>query len=130
MASKPVIFAEVGKAFTGDCTCEKKQNNEFSDSNNNDNDTDNENNDNTTQSKPMYENNHLTAFWDVPVYSDQTEVRATRLDARIVDRDRRRITLLEMGCCWIENHQQKEEEKTLKYAPLHMQVRDSIQVLK
>ena len=30
--------------------------------NDNDNDNDNNNNDNTTQSKPMYENNHLTAF--------------------------------------------------------------------
>ena len=58
-------------------------------SNNNDNDNDNNNNDNTTQSKPMYENNHLTAFWDVPVYADQTEVRATSQDARIVDRERR-----------------------------------------
>ena len=58
-------------------------------SNNNDNDNDNDNNDNTTQSKPMYENNHLTAFWDVPVYADQTEVRATSQDARIVDRERR-----------------------------------------
>lgn len=82
-------------------------------SNNNDNDNDNNNNDNTTQSKPMYENNHLTAFWDVPVYADQTGVRATRLDARIVDRERRRMILLEMGCRWVENHQQKEEEKNL-----------------
>ena len=71
----------------------------------------------------MYENNHLTAFWDVPVYADQTEVRATRLDARIVDRERRRKTLLEMGCHWVKNHQQKEEEKTLKYAPLRMELK-------
>ena len=114
VASKPVIFAEVGKAFTGDCTCEKKQNHEFSNSNNNNgNDNDNNNNDNTTQSKPMYENNHMTAFWDVPAYADQTGVRATRLDARIVDRERRRMILLEMGCRWVENHQQKEEENHL-----------------
>ena len=26
-----------------------------------------------TQPKSMYENNHVTAFWDVPVYADQTE---------------------------------------------------------
>ena len=76
MASKPVIFAEVGKAFTGDCTYEKRQNHEFSnsnnnnDDNNNDNDNDNNNNDNTTQSKPMYENNHVAAFWDVVIHAD------------------------------------------------------------
>ena len=28
----------------------------------NNNDNDNNNNDNTTQSKPMHENNHMTAF--------------------------------------------------------------------
>ena len=122
MASKPVIFAEVGKAFTGDCTCEKRQNHEFSNSNNNDNDNNNNDRLSTTQSKPMYENNHMTAFWDVPVYADQTEVRATSLDARRVDRERRRKTLLEMGCCWVENYQRKEEEKTLKYAPLCMEL--------
>ena len=92
-------------------------------SNNNDNDNDNNNNDNTTQSKQMYENNHMTAFWDVPVYVDQTEVRATRLDARIVDRERRRLTLLEMGCPWVEHPHHKEEEKTLKYAPLRMKLK-------
>ena len=71
----------------------------------------------------MYENNHMAAFWDVPAYADQKEVRATRLDARIVDRERRRMTLLEMGCCWVENYQQKEEEKTLKCAPLCMELK-------
>ena len=62
----------------------------------------------------MYENNHITAFWDVTVYVDQTEVEANRVDTRIVDRERRRITLLEMSCPWVDNRWQKEEEKTLK----------------
>ena len=30
---------------------------------------------------------------------------------------------MEMGCRWVENHQQKEEEKTLKYAPLRMELK-------
>ena len=34
------------------------------------------------------------------------------MDAIIVDRERRKITLLEMRCPWVENGQQKEEEKT------------------
>ena len=71
----------------------------------------------------MYENNHMTAFWDVPVYVDQTEVEANRVDTRIVDRERRRIMLLEMSCPWVDNCQQKEEEKTLKYAPLCMKLK-------
>ena len=33
------------------------------------------------------------------------------------------ITLLEMSCPWVENRQQKEEEKTLKYAPLRMELK-------
>ena len=27
----------------------------------------------------------MTAYWDVPIYVDQTEVRANRVDARFVD---------------------------------------------
>lgn len=46
-------------------------------------------------------------------YADQTEVRANRLDARIVVRERRKITLLKMRCPWVENRQlQREEEKS------------------
>ena len=71
----------------------------------------------------MYENNHITAFWDVPVYVDQTEVEANRVDTRIVDRERRTITLLEMSCPWVDNRQQKEEVKILKYAPLCMKLK-------
>ena len=45
------------------------------------------------------------------------------MDARIVDKVRRRITLLEIGCPWAENRQQKDKEKTLKYAPLRMKLK-------
>lgn len=45
------------------------------------------------------------------------------MDARIVDKVRRRITLLEIGCPWAENRQQKDKEKTLKYAPLRMELK-------
>lgn len=40
------------------------------------------------------------------------------MNARIVDRERRRITLLEMSCPWVENCQQKEEKKDLKIYPI------------
>ena len=61
----------------------------------------------------MYENSLVTvaAFLDVPVYADQEEVRANRVDARIVDRERKRITLLEMGCPWVENHSRRKKKR-------------------
>lgn len=36
--------------------------------------------------KPLYENENHKAFWDVPVYTENAEVRANRLDARIINR--------------------------------------------
>ena len=60
----------------------------------------------------------MTAYWDKTVYADHTEVRANRVDARIVDKKRKTVTLLAMSCPWIENRKQKDEEKTRKYAPL------------
>ena len=71
----------------------------------------------------MWENNHVKAFWDVQVYADQTDVRTYRVDERIVDRERSKDNALEMSCSWVENGQQKEEEKTLKYAPLRMELK-------
>ena len=71
----------------------------------------------------MWENNHVTAFWDVQVYADMTDVRTYRMDERIVDRERSKDNALEMSCSWVENGQQKEEEKTLKYAPLRMELK-------
>ena len=71
-----------------------------------------------TQPKPFYPNDQVTAYWDVPVYADHTEVRANRVDARIVEKERKTVNMLEMSCPWIENRKQKEEEKTRKYAPL------------
>lgn len=66
----------------------------------------------------------MTAFWNVQVYADQTDVRtANRVDARIVDRERSKDNAVEMSCSWVENRQQKEEEKTLKYVPLRMQLK-------
>ena len=65
----------------------------------------------------------MTAFWDVQVYADQTDVRTYRVDTRIVDRERSKDNALEMSCSSVENGQQKEEEKTLKYAPLRMELK-------
>ena len=76
-----------------------------------------------TQPKPSYENEQATVYWDVPVNADHIEVHANRVDARIVDKDKQTVTLLEMSCPWLENREQKEKEKTLKYAPLRLELK-------
>ena len=76
----------------------------------------------STQPKPLYQNDQVTAYWDVPVYTDHTEVRANRVDARIVDKERKTVTLLEMSCPLIENRKQKDEENR-KYASLRWEIK-------
>ncbi|XP_074628473.1 uncharacterized protein LOC141886255 isoform X5 [Acropora palmata] len=68
--------------------------------------------------KPEYKNDRASAFWDVPVYAEKTEVRTNRIDARVVDKQRKKVLLLEKSCPWMANRKQEEEEKTSKYAPL------------
>lgn len=72
-----------------------------------------------TQPKPLYVNYQAVAYWDVPVYAYHTEVLTNRVDARIITKQNKTITMLEMSCPWVENQQQKEEEKTHNYACLH-----------
>ena len=50
-------------------------------------------------------------------------MHANRVDARIVDKENQTVTLLEMSCPWVENREQKEKEKTLKYAPLRLELK-------
>ena len=76
-----------------------------------------------TQPKPSNENEQATGYWDVPVYADHIEVHANRVDARIVDTENQTVTFLEMSCPWVENRKQKEKDKTLKYAPLHPELK-------
>ena len=76
-----------------------------------------------TQPKLSYEKEQATVSWDVPVYADHIEVHANRVDARIVDKENKTVTLLEMSCPWVENREQKEKEKTLKYAPLRLELK-------
>ena len=73
--------------------------------------------------KPEYKNDRASAFWDVPVYAEKTEVRANRIDARVVDKQKKKVLLLEMRCPWMANRKQKEEEKTSKYASLRWEIR-------
>ena len=49
--------------------------------------------------KPAYQNTTSEAFWDIPIYAEHNEVRANRIDARLVS-------------------QERKEDKTLKYGPM------------
>ena len=78
-----------------------------------------------TQPKPIYEGDRVTAYWDVPVFADQTEVRANRIDGRLVNKARKTVTLLEMSCPWVDNRDHKDEEKTMKYHRQKFRTRDT-----
>ena len=59
----------------------------------------------------------MQAFWDIPVFAEHNEVRANRVDARIVNHREK------MSCLWVKNRCQKDEEKTLKYGPLRWELK-------
>ena len=75
------------------------------------------------QPKPVYQDDKVTAYWDVPVFAEHLQVRANRVDARFVDRENKEVILIEMSCPWMDNRKQKEEEKNLKYAPLRLELK-------
>ena len=52
------------------------------------------------------------------MYTENTEVRANRIDARIINHKDKKIATLEMSCPWTENRGKKDAEKTRKYGPL------------
>ena len=55
------------------------------------------------QPKSLYESEDVQAYWDIPVFAEYNEVRAKRVDARIVDHQAKTVTTLEMSCPWIQN---------------------------
>ena len=71
----------------------------------------------------MYENNQVTAYWDVSVYAYNTELRANRVDARFVDKGSKIVTLLEMSCPWTENRHQNDQVKTKRYTALRWELK-------
>ena len=74
------------------------------------------------QLKPLYENKG-NACWDVPVFTENIEVRNNRIDTRVINKERKKVYLLEMNCPWIANREEKSEEKTTKYAMLRFKLR-------
>ena len=41
--------------------------------------------------KPAYQNTTSEAFWDIPIYAEHNDVRANRIDARLVSHERKEI---------------------------------------
>ena len=75
-----------------------------------------------TQPKPMCENESTIAYWDLPFYADNTHVKANRIDATIVDKENKKISVIEMSCPWVENREEKDAEKTTTYGPLRWEL--------
>ena len=58
--------------------------------------------------KPLYENEHATAFWDFPLFADTTQVKANRIDATVIDKTSKQVRVIEMSCPWLENREGNE----------------------
>ena len=71
----------------------------------------------------VYETAEVQAYWDVPVYGEYQELRANRIDARIVNNRDKQVIALEMSCPWVSNRDKKTSEKTMKYAPLRWELK-------
>ena len=48
-----------------------------------------------TQPKPMNENERAIAYWDIPLYADSTHVKANSIDTTIVDKENKRVSVIE-----------------------------------
>ena len=71
----------------------------------------------------MKTKNSIKALWDVPLFAEQVEVRANRIDAQVIDKVKKEVILIEMSCPWMENRQMKAEEKMLMYGPLRWELK-------
>ncbi|CAH3185715.1 unnamed protein product, partial [Porites evermanni] len=72
--------------------------------------------------KPLYENEHATAFRDVPLFADTTKVKSNRIDATVIDKTSKQVRVIEMSCPWLENRESKDSEKTTKYIQLRLEL--------
>ena len=76
--------------------------------------------------KPLDENEHAnehaTAFWDVPLFADTTQVKANRIDASVIDKTSKQVRVIEMSCSWLENRESKDFEKTTNYSKLRLEL--------
>ena len=71
-----------------------------------------------SEPKPVDENQRAKAYWDELVYAKNTEVRVNTIDVRKINKEDKKVTLLEMSCPWMENREAKDSKMTMRYAPL------------
>ena len=77
--------------------------------------------------KRVYEANNAQAFWYVPLFAEHKEVRANRLDARIINHESKRVHHAGDELPMVTNREKKEEEKTTKYGPLRRELKQKYQ---
>ena len=53
-------------------------------------------------------------------------VRANKIEAKVVDKERKRVAVMEMSCPWMENRAIKDAEKTAKYGPLRWELKQQL----
>ena len=63
--------------------------------------------------KPVYESENVKAYWDVPIYADQLEVRCSGVDVHIVNHKCKRVVTREMSCLWV-NNRKKNTKRSIK----------------
>ena len=63
------------------------------------------------QPKPMYENERAIACWDIPLYADNTHVKANRIDATIVDKENKKVSVIEMSCPGLKTGRRKMQRR-------------------
>ena len=72
------------------------------------------------------ENGGAIAYCDIPLYADNTHVKANRIDATIVDKENKKVSVIEMSCPWIENREEKDAEKTTKVRAITLGARAEV----
>ena len=80
--------------------------------------------------KPLHESQDVQAFSDISVFAEHNEVRANRVDGRIVNHREKTVSTIEISCPWVENRGKKNEEETLKYGPLRWELKAQSKVYK
>ena len=77
----------------------------------------------TIKPQSVYETAEVQEYWDVLVYGEYQELRANRVDARIVNNRENQVVALGMSCPCVSNCDKKTSEKTMKYAPLRWELK-------
>ena len=69
--------------------------------------------------KPLYENDNVSIYWDVPEFTgaqeDANEDRMRRPDGKLVMKNEKKIFVIEMTCPWMSVRNDKFDYKATKY---------------